>query len=363
MEQQPDHLFDDGPEYDPWWNFVVETGDVIKLEMLVGACQIIKRWPGSFGDYALLSEIEMLRLANQSTETCVEIMVQAACQGRLDVLKSLIKGPVTTMDALAVNMSMLRAAEHHRMDAVEWLVREAGANINFSWLGGTTALHLAAASGRLDMVMQLVEAGSAIDQRDVFWNTAFFVAAQEGHWPVVEWLFKFDQSSVNATNRRRYTPLMLAVENGRLSVVHGLVNHCGASTSNADGYGHTAMHIAASLANHLYVDILMTSGAKPNEIGVKGRSSLHIAAKFGHVSTMQSLLRNCEVADINQLDKYGATPLYLAASKGDYAMVKLLVDDGRADIRKAAINGRKIADDRNHEDCAGYLNNHIDNFV
>ena len=70
-----------------------------------------------------------------------------------------------------------------------------------------------------------------------------------------------------------------------------------------------------------------------------GQTPLSWAAKYGHESTVQSLVQTDGV-NINTMDSYGQTPLILAVEKGHEAIVQLLVERDDADINIPDWNGR-----------------------
>ncbi|MBX9889839.1 MAG: ankyrin repeat domain-containing protein [Amoebophilaceae bacterium] len=103
------------------------------------------------------------------------------------------------------------------------------------------------------------------------------------------------------------------------------------------------LHLAVKENNPYLVKTLLQSNlvAKGwigvNQVDKKGRSPLHLAAKYGYHSILLLLLEDKNVA-INQQDQYGKTPLHYAARAGHIEALMLLVGAG-ADLYKQDIQG------------------------
>jgi ankyrin repeat protein len=87
------------------------------------------------------------------------------------------------------------AEKEHAGDAIALLVKN-GADPNatgtdlISLKTGTTALHVAAAHGRLENVRALVSAGAIVNGKNAEGRTPKDLAAEKLHWAVVDWLGK-----------------------------------------------------------------------------------------------------------------------------------------------------------------------------
>ena len=64
------------------------------------------------------------------------------------------------------------------------------------------------------------------------------------------------------------------------------------------------------------------------------------AAKEGNLKGVESILNNChDTADVNKANAYGRTPLILAADRGHFAIVELLLK--QKDIRVNLVDKEK----------------------
>ena len=82
----------------------------------------------------------------------------------------------------------------------------------------------------------------------------------------------------------------------------------------------------------LFACLLSLAAANPDAPSVDGTTALHRAVSVGDVARAESLIR--AGADVNAVNRYGVTPLSLAAADGNARLVGALLKSG-ADPRKA----------------------------
>lgn len=106
----------------------------------------------------------------------------------------------------------------------------------------TTALHIAASGGNLDVVEYLVKEDNAdIEARDINGCTPLHSASHEDHLSVVEYLVR-NGGDVNAVNRRGNTPFHDAASRGFVYLVAFFVRN-GADTQLVDEEGYTIVEL------------------------------------------------------------------------------------------------------------------------
>lgn len=133
------------------------------------------------------------------------------------------------------------------------------------------------------------------------------------------------------------TTLMTAIIHNHSTCLQLLLNN-GVDVNSIDTEGHTAMHFAAKHNRPRDLQLLLLNGSSIDKTSTqKQRTPLHYAARFGHIKSVEILLRMG--ADINAVTKKGLTALIYAAKHGDFDMMKFLLDRG-ADVNLADINGR-----------------------
>ncbi len=133
-----------------------------------------------------------------------------------------------------------------------------GGSVTIGRPGAAPALSVAAAAGDLAGVRERLDAGDEID----------------------------------ATDDRKRTPLLLALEAGHLDVASFLVA-MGATLDDPDAKGRTPLHVAAEKGLHDFVEVLLREGASPALKTRGGDTPARVAERAGHaaLATRLSSLR------------------------------------------------------------------------
>ena len=108
---------------------------------------------------------------------------------------------------------------------------------------------------------------------------------------------------------------------------------------------------------------LLDGGAEINETDRDGRTPLFVASREGHAAVAELLLDRG--ADVDKAKQSGATPLFIASGMGHAAIAALLLDRG-ADVDKAISGGStelQIARKRGHKDVARLIYGHIRTYM
>jgi ankyrin repeat protein len=226
------------------------------------------------------------------------------------------------------------AATSGRPDLVEPLIHagaqldrrqapESGNELFAGVSAGRTPLMLAAQAGSADVVARLVEAGAAVDLR---------IDAGETFTAVSDVISENREAEQGAAMRLRdegASALHLAARGGHAEVVHALIG-AGASLDVADGQGDTPLVHAVRRAHEDCAAALRQAGA--SEEG-SASASLVAAVRGGEFRHTRALLG--EGGDANALDRDaegGEQPLlHLAVRAGDRVLLKLLLASG-ADV-------------------------------
>ncbi|MGE0827384.1 MAG: ankyrin repeat domain-containing protein [Candidatus Binatia bacterium] len=130
------------------------------------------------------------------------------------------------------------------------------------------------------------------------------------------------QTSPNTTDKKGWTPLMMAVMNGHTNVVHALLRS-GADVNKKNSTGRTALMIAALAGHDAILQALLDNNADANTTNAEGWSALMYAAWNGHTKIVQTLLR--KGTDVNVKNIEGWTPLMYAVHNGHVDTTRALL--------------------------------------
>ena len=131
----------------------------------------------------------------------------------------------------------------------------------------------------------------------VLGNTPLHQAAQVGLANSIQNLLngspssRYKGSNINAVNHQGFTPLSLAFALGRVHAIRRLLNHDGveASINQADNYGMTALHHAASYDRNDWIIDLVLKGADTTLKDCDDRLPLQIALNHHNHKAAEAL--------------------------------------------------------------------------
>lgn len=159
--------------------------------------------------------------------------------------------------------------------------------------------------------------------------TALHVAADLGYENCLLMILNSERADVNIqTTERKDSALHLAAENGFVNCVKHLIDK-GANPNLKNSRQQTALHLASKTCIEC-VEILLKAGGDPNSHDSDNRTPLHSAVcksemEFG-LEITQCLIS--WRANINEKDKYGYTPLHIAALNELNDCVECLILNG-----------------------------------
>ena len=320
----------------------------------------------------------------RETENGQTALMFAAWEDRPDAIRALVRhGALTGLMSYVVSMIEERLDEYGNPIS-DRRRRIPGGN---SIMGGLTPLLIAARDGHVEAVRALVESGADIDRvSGGDGSSPMVIAIANGHYDVAQYLLDqgADVNRVNidglgpvyATVNMRHAPISWAPnpptdqeEVDSLDLLRNLLA-AGADpnarvvrklwyspTSHDRGWvdfaGSTPFWRAAHSTDVEAMRILVEAGADPNLATGAGATPLMVAAGVGWMGnftqnapdSFMAAVRYClELGnDINAVDGRGYTALHGAASRGDMAMVRYLVDQG-ARVDAVARDGNSPAD-------------------
>lgn len=129
----------------------------------------------------------------------------------------------------------------------------------------------------------------------------------------------------------KMTAFHQAIEKGHEGIAKLLLEKELADVRDTDHHRRTALHMATSSENQNIgvIDlILRCHGVEVNALDVYGNTPLKLAAEKGHYETVELLMS--KEADVNKADKVDNTPLHVAAKNGHAAVLELLLKNVEA---------------------------------
>ncbi|GBL86398.1 Serine/threonine-protein phosphatase 6 regulatory ankyrin repeat subunit C [Araneus ventricosus] len=206
-----------------------------------------------------------------------------------------------------------------------------------------TTLHEAAQKGDLSKIVSFIEIGEDVNKADVEGRRPLHYAALNGHVSAAKYLLKMG-AMYNAEDFRSATPYELASDEQMENLLNSVTNlfkdvKRGARANIAshtelinakDKNGYSLLHWAVYNSRKHVVKQLLSDGADPKCISLKGNTPLHVASSKGHREVAEILLQSVIGKDLSHLVNYkttlgGNTALHVAVENSDLDMVKCLL--------------------------------------
>ncbi|XP_055955121.1 ankyrin repeat domain-containing protein 17 isoform X1 [Patella vulgata] len=256
-------------------------------------------------------------------------LILAATAGHVDVVEILLdhRADIEAQSERTKDTPLSLACSGGRYEVVELLLAR-GANKEHRNVSDYTPLSLAASGGYVNIIKLLLNHGAEINSRtgSKLGISPLMLAAMNGHLAAVKLLLDMG-SDINAqieTNRN--TALTLACFQGRHEVVSLLVDR----KANIEHRAKTGLTPLMEAASGGYVEVgqvLIDKGADVNAPPVPSSrdTALTIAADKGHYKFVELLIiKNCQIEVKN---KKGNSPLWLACAGGHLDVAQLLVQN------------------------------------
>ena len=228
------------------------------------------------------------------------------------------------------------ACKHSRLEVLKPLFASSNCNPDQLNADGDTALHIVCRKGgnseqrnEISKIVEfLVNNGADILKSDRNEDAPIHIACKFGRLSTLKVLLGCTNCDPNQQNAEGGTPLhivcrmrtgnelqFLALLTSTPGINPTLVNHEGIAPCDVVGNdGSTLLHIACAEGNTVIVELLLNNGADILKPHRNEDAPIHIACKFGRLSTLKVLL-GCTNCDPNQQNAEGNTALHIVCRK------------------------------------------------
>ena len=276
------------------------------------------------------------------------VFVIAAEAGRRDILEYLLQPESMKSEErskLTINAGLVAALKHRHSETAIYLLDTLQPDLNdFGEQRSPrfTPLIIAARTSNIEMSKILLQRGADPNYSDDNLQTPLHNAAQVGCLEIVKFLVEKYKPQVDATDRKKYTPLHYACRGSHLNVADYLLRH-GASAAARTEWGETPLRLAYKRGTLPLVELLMKNpksdpwqaettllqplvelaiqenrldmlqilfddAAPHGKLNSKGESLLHVAASYYRLDILRWLLQ--QGMNSNHRDATGKTPLH-----------------------------------------------------
>ncbi|EST05153.1 Glycerophosphoryl diester phosphodiesterase [Kalmanozyma brasiliensis GHG001] len=253
-------------------------------------------------------------------------LAEAVKAGRVAPATEMIRIAAQNEDATSVSRIVWRALLEAPHNAVRAALEHHLADYKFvDDISSRTCLHEASMAGKLYLVQACIENGVDVAQQDIYGRTALSYAAMAGHTEVCQYLLSLPSISAATYDLDGFSPLILAVMNGRTDAVRILLDH-GASVESRDATDLIPLCLASSGGHADIVKLLLQKGAKIVS-NAEGLYPQALAARAGHADCLRLLVESG--GDPNAPEKGTQwTPTFFAAESGHVDCLKVLLNAG-----------------------------------
>ncbi|KAL8612705.1 hypothetical protein ACOMHN_025356 [Nucella lapillus] len=242
------------------------------------------------------------------------------------------------------------ASDKNFVEIVEVMAKHPDIDLNIGGAFGMTPLHYCSFKDSAECAKIILKKGGTPCMRCNLGYFAIHVAAKSAAARTLEVLIQlgsengYDRATMLAfKDKENNMPLHAAVNGGNIKAVEVCLR-AGAPVNAQQDDNSTPVHFAAAQGNLAMIQLMFSQQADNFVTALKATDTmdmtpLHRAAIFNHKAVVIFLLD--KGADIDSTDNTGCTPLLLAASKGCWDTVQVLVGRG-ADVTVRDFNSRNF---------------------
>lgn len=308
--------------------------------------------------YNLTSVVELLLKAganpNLRHSKGFTALGKAAIHGHMDSAQLLIQYKADLNIASNEGFTPLMAASQSGYNNIVKLLVNAGAKLDLQADMGHTALMIAYYNNQPAVVTTLIEAKANVNIQDHKGSTLLTDAIVKQDRQTVKQLLQA-KANPNFLFSNGSSPLQLACVMDDDAIVDLLIKAGGLVNLAGGPELETPLHKACKSGNVEIVNILLSNGAVPNLLNLHGLTPLCIASTTGNVAIVRALLEAKADTEL-QSNEQRWTPLFFAAHDGQEQIVQLLLEHGAsAKENKFGLTPRMVATQKGYNEVADLL--------
>lgn len=287
-------------------------------------------------------------LLNAADEAGNTLLHHAAMSGALSVAEYLLaKGADINAENTQKNTPLHEAIQSRKENAAFLLIAK-GADVGRANVSGQTPLHRAALTNQKSIGEKLIACGAAIDLKDIYGRTPFlYVARQYGNVGFGKLLLE-KGADIHTKDRDNQMALNLAAWRGFTDFIDILLDNGAEYDTSRNGARLMFLFSAQCGSLRLFKVVLEREKELPSDGSFSG-SIMRNAVIGGSIDIVNLLLAKGIPLE-EQTDRYGWTPVHVAAANGRAAMIRLLAER-KFDISKRTLSGNSpfnIAEEKRH---------------
>ncbi|XP_067669979.1 ankyrin-3-like [Haliotis asinina] len=241
---------------------------------------------------------------------------------------------------------LMAAAEGGHRDVLDLLISEGG-DVSLVDDYNNNILHVVCIGGNTDIVKYILSKHVVdINSRGEYGRTPVMIAARWGHKGVFDLLVSRG-GDVTLVSDHGDSILHVACYGGHVDMVKHILYKYHVNLDTRNQYGRTPVMVAARMGHVSVVDLLLRRGADVSLVNDDGDNLLHVACSGGHLEMVEYVVLR-DLVEINSREHLGITPLMMAAKNGHIKVFDFLVSE-ECDLSVLTVNGDNVL----HVACSG----------
>ncbi|KAJ6248331.1 ankyrin repeat [Anaeramoeba flamelloides] len=191
-------------------------------------------------------------------------------------------------------------------------------NLDIMTSVGKTSLHYATESENIELVKILIRSGANTELRDFDGLTAYEIARLKGNKVLCDQFLSLKGDSLihKAAKEKNQKEVLRILKQNPLEA------------QNIDKFGKTSLHISAEMGDISTIKILLNYGANINALSFTKNPPLYTAIKEDNFDTVKFLVKKGAEININERDDVVLSALHLAVEWDNLPIVKYLLSQG-----------------------------------